>query len=425
METAARRRVTAVAFRPQGDYLVASAQGATDSVLRVFNLASGNEEVRFRNDVTRARSIIFDHAGRHLLMGREDGGAELWELNWGEQTQSTKKVAEISGRGRKFIFDPKDSHLPGSGPEGASLGIWRADDLAKEVCSRLGRNLTYGEWQRYSRGLPYARTCDNLPVHRTVIDAAIRLVGIDNAKALDLFKQIKNADPGLGVQLEEEVAWHKAAKDRDRKLIDASDELSLIRTKDNDGANYEVNRRRVNTLLDRSIADYKQALKFYDDKSGYRPVFSPVDKSATGLVFPSRLSNALNTICWWGGLYDRAGEVYDGVDKGKSACAQAALADPYNGGRLDSLALAKALTARSKEEYESAIRGFRRYVTWTSDNGRMERRKCYIDDWEKEGKNPFRDPGMKGELLKDLYKNSSDEDQAKRCMYRESGAAKP
>ena len=430
METAARRRVTAVAFRPLGDYLVALAQGATDSVLRVFNLASGNEEVSFRNDVARARSIIFDHAGRHLLMGREDGRADLWELNWGEQTQSAKKVAEIPGRGRKFIFDPKDSHFAASGPEGASHGIWRADDLAKEVCSRLGRNLTYDEWQRYSRSLPYARTCDNLPVHRTVIDEAIKLVGPYDAKALQLFKQIKNAEPSLGLQPEEEVAWHKAAKEYDKKLVDVSDELSRIRTTDNegkgnDGANYEVNRTRVNMLLDRAIADYKQALKFYEDKSGYRPVFSPVDKSAMGLVFPSRLANALNNICWWGGLYDRAGEVYDGVDKGKSACAQAALADPYNGGRLDSLALAKALTARSPEEYESAIRDFKRFVVWTNDRGRMERRKCYIDDWEKRGKNPFRDLDMKGELLKDLYKNSSDDDQAKRCMYRESGAPKP
>jgi len=422
-EMAVNQYVTAVAFRPRGNYLVASVEGETDSMLHVFNLDSLKEVEGFRNNVANARSIVFDHTGRHLLLNREDGGAELWEFRWGAQPQTAKKVAELFGSARKVIFDPKDRYLAAAEGEGASLNIWRADDLAKDICSRMGRNLTYDEWLHYLPDQPYARTCNNLPVHQTVIDKAIEMAGSDDAKALDLFRQINNTAPELGVQPEKEAAWHKAAKDHIKKLTDASDELARIKQSE---ADYERNRKRMNERLNQSIADYKRALKFYDDKSGYRPVFRPVDKSAMGLLFPSSLANALNNICWWSSLYDRASEVYDGVDKGKSACAQAVLAAPYHSGRLDSRALAKALTARSPEEYEAAIRDFRGFAELTSNKGIMERRKCYIDDWEKQrGKNPFQDPDMKGKLLKDLYTDSSDENLAKKCGYRESGPAKP
>jgi hypothetical protein len=420
-EAAAVRRVTAVAFRPQGDYLVVSAQSATDSLLRVFNLASGNEEKRFRNDVGRARSIVFDHTGRHLLLGRENGGAELWEFNWGEQTPPAKKVAELSESAHKFIFDPKDRYLAWAERERVSLGIWRAYDLATDFCSRLGRNLSYGEWQYYSRGLPYARTCDNLPVHQTVINEAIRLVDIDETKALELFTQIKNASPSLGVQPEKEVAWHKAANEHNMKLTVDRNLFPLIaRNADN-----EMNRTRMNTLLSQSFENYKQALKFYEDKSSFRSIFSPVDKRTPELIFPRKLANTLNGICWWGSLFERAEEVYDRDDKGKSACAQAVLADPYNGNHLDTLAVAKALTAKSREDYESAIRNFKQFVAWTDNQAHKARRNCYVEDLEKHHKNPFQDPDMKKKLLKELYADSSDENLARRCGYRDIGPSKP
>jgi len=424
-EQAVGRRVTAVAFRPQGDYLVASAQGEDeiDGVLGVFNLSSLTEKETFKTslkNVRGAQSIVFDRTGRHLLLGMENG-AELWRFNWG--AQSAKKVAELSERAHKFIFDQENKYLAVAGHRRVSSGIWRAGDMAKDICSRLGRNLTYGEWQRYSRGLPYTRTCNNLPVHQTMIDEAIGLVGtIREDEALDLFKQIKNADPGLGVQPEKEVEWHKLAKKHDKKLNDADKELSQI---SRDGTAYELNRRRINTQLSQAFDDYKQALKFYDDKSDYRSVFSPVDKSAPGFVFPRKLAAALNSICWWGSIYDRASEVYDGVDKGKSACAQAWLADPYNGGNLDTLAVAKALTAKSTEEDEAAIRDFKWFVLWVSEKGWKARRSCYIDYWKKSGKNPFRDSNMRETLLKELYKDSPNDNSAKACEYGDIGPAKP
>lgn len=40
---------------------------------------------------------------------------------------------------------------------------WRFEDLADEACRRLSHNLTRAEWRQYVAGVPYRRTCPNLP----------------------------------------------------------------------------------------------------------------------------------------------------------------------------------------------------------------------------------------------------------------------
>jgi len=45
----------------------------------------------------------------------------------------------------------------------ARVGAWRGDGLAEEACSRVTRNPTREEWERYALGWFYDETCENLP----------------------------------------------------------------------------------------------------------------------------------------------------------------------------------------------------------------------------------------------------------------------
>jgi hypothetical protein len=46
------------------------------------------------------------------------------------------------------------------------------DELLYMACNRIGRNLTWLEWQQYFSDEPYRQTCPNLPVHFTVPEVA-------------------------------------------------------------------------------------------------------------------------------------------------------------------------------------------------------------------------------------------------------------
>ncbi len=62
------------------------------------------------------------------------------------------------------VFSPDDRYLAtGSLNGGARVWFWRPEDLTRDPCSRLTRNLTQDEWRRYLGNEAYRKTCPNLP----------------------------------------------------------------------------------------------------------------------------------------------------------------------------------------------------------------------------------------------------------------------
>jgi WD40 repeat protein len=81
-----------------------------------------------------------------------------------------------------------------------NLIIWQTDkaSLQNLACYRANRNLSYWEWKQTFPGQPYRKTCENIPIHDSVLWAArgIEESG-DVESATAVFLEAQKAEPSL------------------------------------------------------------------------------------------------------------------------------------------------------------------------------------------------------------------------------------
>jgi len=146
-------RVEHVAFSPDSLYLAtASVEGTT----RIYDVVTGRECTRIKRDFS-PKAVVFSRDGKYLATHSWDGGT-------------------------------------------AQVFFWLPQDLIVEASSRLGRNLTITEWRDHFGEELYRKTCPNLPIHHSFIEA-----GRDVAKAGDIegavaiFRRALTLEPGLDI----------------------------------------------------------------------------------------------------------------------------------------------------------------------------------------------------------------------------------
>ncbi|MEM9007791.1 MAG: AAA-like domain-containing protein [Cyanobacteria bacterium P01_F01_bin.86] len=147
--------VTDLDFGPDGRYL---ATGSWDTTSKVWDIETNQEVASFTHEGS-VIAVDFSPDGQYLATGGQDGTARVWNIETKEEVTRfayEKPVRDVyfSADGRSLII--RSSNL-------AEVRQIYPDDLIELACSRLNRNLTYQEWQRFIGDEPYQKTCDNLP----------------------------------------------------------------------------------------------------------------------------------------------------------------------------------------------------------------------------------------------------------------------
>jgi WD40 repeat protein len=132
---------------------------AGDGTVRVWKIIGGKEVGRISQQ-NYVIAVAFSPNGKHLATA-SGTTARVWDVATGEEVFRVTQSEQVND----VAFSPDGEHLAtASYNDTARVWLWQRQDLFEEACSRLSRNLTKDEWQRYLGDEPYHKTCPNLPM---------------------------------------------------------------------------------------------------------------------------------------------------------------------------------------------------------------------------------------------------------------------
>jgi WD40 repeat protein len=200
-----------VVFSADGRFLATATRSyvnSKDNMVRIWEVATGKELHRLvhENYIT---AVAFSADGKALATASVDAFnkknymARIWEIATGKELYRLAHgdwVTDVS-------FSPDGKFLATASADGAArLWHWQPMDLIAQACGFLTRNFSWEEWRQYFENEPYRKTCENLPVHPSLFEAAQMLADEGQSDgAIGMIQQINKADPSLHLDPQAEL----------------------------------------------------------------------------------------------------------------------------------------------------------------------------------------------------------------------------
>ena len=147
----------ALAFSPGERYL---ATGHLDGSVRIMTGDGRTELVRLYGPGARVSALEFSPNGKFLVAASHDGNVYLWNIQ--NINNPPLVFTENNGFVLSLCFSQNSSFFY-SGSVSYPRMVGRPtepDQMARDFCSLLGRNLSQEEWNQYfGQDIPYEETC--------------------------------------------------------------------------------------------------------------------------------------------------------------------------------------------------------------------------------------------------------------------------
>lgn len=302
----------------------------------IWEMTTSKEVARIRYEGT-AYGFAFSSDGQRLNVVYDNNVLRVLETRTGNEVTSTS----FTNTPLDIAVSHDDRFLAVTDTaNGISILFLPINEMVKETCTRLTRNLTTAELQQYLDKAAYKKTCDNLPMHPSYVEDMIeRLVNSGNVKAF--YDDVRGIQPDIA----------------------------------NPSKNIKTRKLAASGLLER--ADQQITNDRIEDALA---TVSAAEELDANLKMPPDL---LNRLCWQGSLNGFAGQVLAFCDTAVE------LADESNRGYFqDSRGLALALTGK----YADASKDFKDFIKWSINKTEYDDLRYLRESWLTKldsGINPF------------------------------------
>ncbi len=154
------KAVYSISLSPDGQTIAA---GGADKLVSLWDITSGQAIGQpMQGHDGDVLSVAFSPDGKMVASGGSDSKVILWDLQTGLPIGTP-----LSGHTDfvySVVFRPNGKTLASGGAD-KKIILWDIDPLSwrEQACLRAGRNFSQPEWSKYFSGVPYHKTCLNLP----------------------------------------------------------------------------------------------------------------------------------------------------------------------------------------------------------------------------------------------------------------------